>query len=63
VSVETKWSQRVTISIAAFLAIEEGGFSSTISLGYILCLRQFYWPLFCFFWFVSGFVVIDENVP
>jgi len=34
------------MSIAAFLAIEEGGFSSTISLGHILCLGQFCSPLF-----------------
>jgi len=33
------------MSIASFLATEEDGFSSTISLGHILCLRQFYSPL------------------
>jgi hypothetical protein len=47
------------MSIAAFLAIEEGGFSFTISLGHILCLRQFCSPLFGFFRLVPGFVEGD----
>jgi hypothetical protein len=44
------------MSIAAFLAIEE----SEILLFSHFCLRQFFSPLFGFFWFIPGFVEFDQ---
>jgi hypothetical protein len=47
--------QRVTMSIVVSLAFEK----CVMSLYVYFCLRQFCLPLFCFFWFVPGFVEVD----
>jgi hypothetical protein len=61
--VESFWRHDVSRKSDLLLARKLRLFFGDISLFCRFCLRQLYLPLFGFFWFVPGFVEVDQVPP